>query len=313
MNIAHPGAGRMVGYRHPGPEQRAAMMAMREKPERQMRITGSRPKSIGLGAALLAGCSGQAIDRFESSEAVGDPFTRRLAAEYRQTVAFEAGEMYDWGDAAYFARKGTQVAAGELLPPEAVEDWEIPNSLVEEMSVAHGRLAKVLDDGARDVDPDAAAVAQAKFDCWLEQQEENHQPDHIAACRDGFLAALTEIEGQLAPAATTDIPVHLVFFDHDSTEITLAGESVLETLIDAAKAGGTPEITVVGHADRSGGESYNMDLSLQRAEAIKAMLEASGITGSRIVVEASGEASPAIATPDGVREPSNRRAEIRLR
>ena len=180
---------------------------------------GSRPIAIGLGAALLAGCSGQAIERFESTDAVGDPFTQRLAAEYRQTVAFEAGQMYDWGDAAYFARKGAQVAAGERLPPEAVEDWAIPAALVEEMSVAHGRLAKVLDDGARDIDPQAAAVAQAKFDCWIEQQEENHQPEHIAACRDDFLVALTTIEDKLAPQATVDLPVHLVFFDHDSAEI----------------------------------------------------------------------------------------------
>ena len=194
-----------------------------------MRITGSRPKSIGLGAALLAGCSGQAIDRFESSEAVGDPFTQRLAAEYRQTVAFEAGEMYDWGDAAYFARKGTQVAAGEMLPPEAVEDWEIPNSLVEEMSVAHGRLAKVLDDGARDVDPDAAAVAQAKFDCWLEQQEENHQPDHIAACRDGVLACEDHagVPGEVVHGFRAAIEHHRLG-DRDLTAATAAAAAPTE-------------------------------------------------------------------------------------
>ena len=278
-----------------------------------MKITGSRPIAIGLGAALLAGCSGQAIDRFEQSEAVGSPFTQRLAAEYRQTVAFEAREMYDWGDAAYFARKGTQVAAGELVPPEAVEDWAIPANSVAELTVAHGRLAKVLEAGGREADPAAAAVAQAKFDCWIEQQEENHQPDHIAACRDDFLAAVTTVEGKLAPVVTAEMPVYLVFFDHDSAQLTTAGESALQSLIDAAKSGATPEIAVVGHADRSGAESYNLGLSLRRAEAIKAALETAGVTGSRIVVEAAGEASPAVITQDGVREPSNRRAEIRLR
>ena len=278
-----------------------------------MTLQGSRPIALGLGAALLAGCSGQAIEHFETTEAVGDPFTQRLAAEYRQTVAFEADEMYDWADAAYFARKGTQVAAGERLPPETIEDWQIPAALVEEMSVAHGRLAKVLDDGARETDPEAAAVAQAKFDCWIEQQEENHQPEHIAACRDDFLVALTTIEDKLAPATVSDLPVHLVFFDHDSAEIPEAAEEALRALIDAAKSGGVPQITIVGHADRSGGEAYNMGLSMQRAEAIKAALETAGVTGSRIVLEAAGETAPSITTPDGVREPSNRRAEILLR
>ncbi len=278
-----------------------------------MTLQGSRPIAIGLGAALLAGCSGQAIERFESTQATGDPFTQRLAAEYRQTVAFEAAEMFDWTDAAYFARKGTQVAAGERLPPEAVEDWQIPAALVEEMSVAHGRLAKVLDDGARELDPDAAAVAQAKFDCWIEQQEENHQPEHIAACRDDFLVALTTIEDKLAPAAVVDLPVHLVFFDHDSAEIPAAAGEALTALIDAAKSGGAPQITVVGHADRSGGEAYNQGLSMRRAEAIKAALVTAGIDGARIMLEAAGETAPATVTPDGVREPANRRAEILLR
>ncbi len=274
---------------------------------------GSRPIAIGLGAALLVGCSGQAIERFETTDAVGDPFTQRLAAEYRQTVAFEADEMFDWTDAAYFARKGTQVASGERLPPEAIEDWQIPDALVEEMSVAHGRLAKVLDDGAREIDPDAAAVAQAKFDCWIEQQEENHQPEHIAACRDGFLVALGTIEGKLAPAAAVDLPVHLLFFDHDSAEIPASAGDALAALIDAAKSGGAPQITVVGHTDRSGGEAYNAGLSMRRAEAVKAALEEAGIPGARIMLEAAGETTPATATPDGVREPANRRAEILLR
>lgn len=278
-----------------------------------MRFTGTRPIAIGLGAALLAGCSGQAIDSFQRSEAVGSPFTRQLAAEYRQTVTFEANQMYDWADAAYFARKGTQAAAGELVPPEAVEDWGVPASSVAELTSAHGRLAKVLADGGREVDPATAAVAQAKFDCWIEQQEENHQPDHIAACRDDFLVAVTTVEDKLAPATPVDTPVHLVFFDHDSAELTAAGETALQALIDAAKSGGAPEITVVGHADRSGAEAYNLSLSMQRAEAIKSALETAGVTGSQIVVEAAGEASPVVVTQDGVREPSNRRAEIRLR
>lgn len=278
-----------------------------------MKPTGTRPIAIGLGAALLASCSGQAIDRFQQSEAVGSPFTQRLAAEYRQTVTFEADEMYDWADAAYFARKGTQAAAGELVPPESIDNWLIPETSVDELASAHGRLAKVLADGGREVDPAAAAVAQAKFDCWIEQQEENHQPDHIAACRDDFLVALTTVEDKLAPAAATDMPVHLVFFDHNSAKLTAAGTAGLQALIDTAKSGGTPEITVVGHADRSGDEAYNLTLSLQRAEAIKSALETAGVTGSRIVVEAAGEASPAVVTQDGVREPSNRRAEIRLR
>ena len=34
------------------------------------------------------------------------------------------------------------------------------------------------------------------YDCWVQEQEENFQPDDIARCRDGFLAAMEEVEAQ---------------------------------------------------------------------------------------------------------------------
>lgn len=268
--------------------------------------------TVGLGAALLAGCTGSTIDEFKSAEATGSPFTRALTAQYKETVSYEADEMYDWRDAAYFARKGLRTATGEVVEPEALENWKLPAESVDDLGSARGRLSKVLGDGAGDAYPDAAALAQAKFDCWVEQQEENHQPDHIAACRGGFMTAVAEIEGLMAPAMVTPAD-YLVFFDTDSASLTDAGQSTLRTLIDAAKSGGnTPVVTVVGHADKAGSDAYNMALSLRRAEAIRAALVADGLTNANVVIEAAGEGSPMIETPDGVSEPSNRRAVIKV-
>ncbi len=277
-----------------------------------MRGTWIRFATAGVGAALLAGCAGPTINEFKSAEASGSPFTRALTDEYRQTVSYEADAMYDWPDATYFARKGLRTAAGEAVEPESLEDWRLPADSVAELQSARGRLAKVLGDGARDSYPQDAAVAQAKFDCWVEQQEENHQPEHIAACRDGFMTAMAEIEALMAPPVVTPAD-YMVFFDHDSDRLTEAGRTTLQTLIDAAKAGGgTPVVTVVGHADKSGSDAYNMALSLRRAETIRTALLSGGLTGTDILVEAAGEGSPMIETPDGVREPSNRRAAIKV-
>ncbi len=271
-----------------------------------------RSATIGVGAALLAGCAGPTINQFKSAEAAGSPFTQALTEEYRQTVSYEADSMYDWADATYFARKGLRTASGEAVEPESLEDWRLPSDSVADLQSARGRLAKVLSDGARDSYPQNAAVAQAKFDCWVEQQEENHQPDHIAACRDGFMTAVAEIEQLMAPAMVTPAD-YLVFFDHDSANLTDAGLTTLQTLIDNAKAGGgTPVVTVVGHADKSGSDAYNLTLSQRRADTIRAALLTEGLTSADILVEAAGESSPMIETPDGVREPSNRRAVIKV-
>jgi outer membrane protein OmpA-like peptidoglycan-associated protein len=69
---------------------------------------------------------------------------------------------------------------------------------------------------------------------------------------------------------------------------------------------------VTGHADRAGPDSYNMALSMRRADAVKAVLVREGVPANQIAVVARGESQPLVPTADGVREPQNRRVEIVL-
>src|SRR3546814_9403997 len=81
-------------------------------------------------------------------------------------------------------------ARGETVQPEAISARDLPGNMVGTLSSARARLMAVLADGAAQSDPIQAAEAQVAFDCWMEQQEENFQPDDIAACRDRFEAAM---------------------------------------------------------------------------------------------------------------------------
>ena len=65
-----------------------------------------------------------------------------------------------------------------------------------------------------------------------------------------------------------------------------------------------------GYTDLAGTAGYNMGLSVRRANAVKAALVADGIAASRISVHGFGKTHPAVPTPDGVREPRNRRAVV---
>jgi OOP family OmpA-OmpF porin len=167
---------------------------------------------------------------------------------------------------------------------------------------------RALDAGARETNPELAARAQARFDCWVEQQEENHQPDHVAACRDEFLRAMEELEAQ--PAMTMAPSTYIVLFDFDRSNITPAGQAVIDQVLADAVAVGAVGISATGHADRAGPEDYNMALSLRRADSVREALIAGGIDPSAITVAGRGESEPAVPTPDGVREQANRRVEI---
>ena len=70
---------------------------------------------------------------------------------------------------------------------------------------------------------------------------------------------------------------------------------------------------MAGHADTSGTQRYNQDLSRRRAQAVASELVRLGVPREAITVQAFGESRPLVPTGDGVREPQNRRVEIVLR
>jgi OOP family OmpA-OmpF porin len=266
--------------------------------------------------ALLAACSSD-IQRVRSVEPTGSPFTRTLTQEYADFSAFEADEMYDWRDARHFARKGILASQGEVVQPEELANWDLPADSVDELAAARSKLVGLLDANARDTKPEIAAHAQGAFDCWVEQQEENHQPDHIAACRDEFYAALAKLEEAMKPAPEPMMPKAQpepfgLFFAFDSAVLTAEAESTINAAVAAAQDAGMSEFSVTGHADRSGSEEYNVGLSIRRGEAVRDALIARGINASAVSVAGRGESDPAVPTADGVREQANRRVVIIL-
>lgn len=282
-----------------------------------------RVLAFGVLTIAVSGCvTGYNVDEMRTAEATGAPFTTALTAEYRDLTEFEADEMVDWHSADLYARKGLMAAEGSEVQPEAVGDWRIPESMVQEFSDGRARLVSLLDASARTKAPEDAAIAQTRFDCWLEQQEEGHQLDHIARCREEFYAALDRLDGAMAeaPPPATPAPTpppapvapqtFVLFFDFDSDIITPAGADVIDEAIAAAGSGGFSEFSVTGHADRAGSEDYNLDLSLRRADAVRDALTGRGFDLDGIFVAGRGEAEPAVPTADGVREQANRRVEI---
>jgi OOP family OmpA-OmpF porin len=281
---------------------------------------------LGIAASVLfTACAGGDIERIRRVKPEGTPFTKTLTEEYREIAVFEADEMYDWLAAGYFARKGLQAAQGREVALELVDSWNLPPDRVAELSAAGDRLLAVLAAGARAKAPELAAHAQGRYDCWIEQQEENHQPAHIAACRDKFYAALTRLE-QIAASTEETLPAFrpaapwsgagqpdflaVLFFDTNSVEITSEGRRAVENaLVDFGRPK-TFDLAVIGHTDSTGSAAYNQILSLRRAAAVGELMIELGVPVERIIATARGEREPAILTRDGVVLQANRRVEI---
>ncbi len=105
---------------------------------------------------------------------------------------------------------------------------------------------------------------------------------------------------------------YIVFFGFNKSNLSAEAERVVSEAAAAAKQFGSAEITVVGHTDTVGSNSYNMRLSLRRSGAVKAELVQDGIKGDMIQASGKGETELMVETGDGVKEPQNRRATINL-
>lgn len=116
-----------------------------------------------------------------------------------------------------------------------------------------------------------------------------------------------------APAPVAAQPTsYMVFFDWDRADLSAEARTVIARAVAAARQGEQVRIDLTGHADRSGTDAYNLRLSERRADAVKAAMVEQGLPATAISTVAKGESDPLVPTPDGVREPQNRRVEIVL-
>lgn len=118
---------------------------------------------------------------------------------------------------------------------------------------------------------------------------------------------LVERQAALAePIAVT------VYFDYDKSNLTPEAAELIREAAARALANDIRTVRVEGHADRSGGDAYNQALSGRRANVVRDALIANGVPADHIATDSYGESRPAKPTPDGVREPLNRRTEVTI-
>jgi outer membrane protein OmpA-like peptidoglycan-associated protein len=157
----------------------------------------------GALVAALGACSTHSLEELRRTDPKGNAFQVTLANLYLD-FATEEEKNYDWKDSWHFADKGLLAAYGHNVAPESLEAWDIPAEALPDLQEARTRMVSALTPEAIQAQPELAAQIVFNFDCWVEQQEENWQPEDIAECRDGFAEALTEFT--VGPGPEEDAP-----------------------------------------------------------------------------------------------------------
>ena len=114
-----------------------------------------------------------------------------------------------------------------------------------------------------------------------------------------------------AAMAATDAREGAVHFGFDEDTMLREGEIEIAWLV-AAEGGPMDRVEIEGHADATGPEKYNADLSLRRARAVRDFLvEELGIERSALSVVAYGELYPTASNETAEGRAANRRVEFR--
>ncbi|MCG8575918.1 MAG: OmpA family protein [Flavobacteriales bacterium] len=101
---------------------------------------------------------------------------------------------------------------------------------------------------------------------------------------------------------------------YDTDAIHLADSSLrqLNTFIDDWKNCGDCRIEIVGHTDNSGTQTYNLELSLKRAQSIYDYFLKSGLSKDQLKLDGKGADAPISDNNSPKGKALNRRVEIRI-
>jgi OmpA-OmpF porin, OOP family len=270
------------------------------------------------------------------------PFFRHLADGYLELSKDENYEHH-FGEVEVFADKSRRAAVGEHVIPHYVNQRAVPKSTVLELETARARLMRVMQTSVFRTHPFELARAQVKFDCWLEEQEENINQNDIETCKSEFYRLMdlldpmgkkqvaqmekpinqelvlagpndegpfVDCKCKVKPKQPSERKRFIVYFDLDQAIIREDAAIVLEKVKKYYFETKPAQIIVQGHTDRSGNNQYNQSLSTRRSNNVMQALRLAGLPKDKIKKGQYGEKKPQVPTKDGKRLQENRRVEI---
>lgn len=130
-------------------------------------------------------------------------------------------------------------------------------------------------------------AAQARL---LAANEERAGASYVQVAKGdrGEVAGMYSVNSRGPTPESIPVPIN---FETASAKMTTIGEQAAEELAAAIKAQQPGEVTIVGHADERGSDSYNMGLSEKRARAVKDYLVSHSVNAV-IKVVAKGKRDP---------------------
>jgi outer membrane protein OmpA-like peptidoglycan-associated protein len=231
----------------------------------------------------------------------------RLTAAYNDKETAERGQ----GDLAN-AKAALQMAQSEWTngDKEKSEHQLMMGQTYIDLAETRGQQAKIEQDNSK---LSTQAQLGSKNQQLMAKDQIIANKNHQITDKD---AQLAQAKAQLSNMTTTDLGSTMVLqdvsFETGKAVLLSGGVNRLQPLINYLRLSPDTRVRIEGFTDSVGGESYNRQLSLNRANAVKDMISQSGIDPMRLSTLGSGLDKPVATNRTIAGRQSNRRVEITL-
>jgi len=266
-----------------------------------------RPLAATMLATLVLAACASAPKPIDSLERARDDYNR-VAAD--ATIAKHAPEELDEAQRAlkaadarwkgkesrteidhyvYIAAQRVKIA--ELIANAKEDGRELENMKLERQRVQLEVRASELDRSRAEVERSRAEIARAQ----AEAEELKRQMEELQAreTERGMVLTLGD-----------------VLFETNESELASEAARSIDKIAEFMDIYPERRAIVEGHTDSMGDDDYNMDLSRDRAFAVRQALAARGISTSRITTQGFGENKPVASNETSAGRRENRRVEI---
>jgi outer membrane protein OmpA-like peptidoglycan-associated protein len=170
--------------------------------------------------------------------------------------------------------------------------------------LADARLHQL--DRARLATADAQALAaQERRDAEIARADAAASRSEVDALR----ADLADLQTQQTQRGVV-VTLGDFLFEVDRAELKPGAARTLDELVRALSDDRGATVSIEGHTDATGSAQHNADLSLRRAEAVKAYLALHGIDPSRVSTRGLGQDYPVASNATEAGRQQNRRVEV---